>query len=93
MLNLLKSLNRWSAEKIKFKYVYEELIRVIENYAKVTGEKFVIDSSVRGKISILNQSEITTDEAFNQLSEALAVNGFAFIKKGDVKPPPLPADL
>ena len=83
VLCLILSIQAWSAEKMKFNFVNEELTRVIENYAKATGQKFVIDSTVRGKISILNQSEITTDEAFNQLSEALAVNGFAFIKQGD----------
>ncbi len=83
VLCLMITVQVWSAEKMKFNYVNEELTRVIENYAKATGQKFVIDSTVRGKISILNQSEITTEEAFNQLSEALAVNGFAFIKQGD----------
>jgi general secretion pathway protein D len=32
----------------------------------------------------LNPAEISADEAFNQLSEALAVNGFAVVKNGDV---------
>ncbi len=44
----------------------------------------MVDSTVRGKISILNQSEISNDEFFNQLSAALAVNGFAIIKQGDL---------
>lgn len=83
LIGLMLTAQAWSAEKLKFNYVNEDLTHVIESYAKATGQKFVIDSTVRGKISILNQNEITTEDAFNQLSEALAVNGFAFIKQGD----------
>ncbi len=83
LICLVVASEAWSFEKIKFNYVNEELSKVLENYAKATGQKFVIDSTVRGKISILNQNEVSAEDAFNQLSEAMAVNGFAFIKQGD----------
>ena len=61
----------------------DELLNVIETYSKASGQKFVIDPAVRGKISILNQQPITLPEAFNQLSSALAINGFAISTQGD----------
>ena len=73
-----------ASEKFSFYFVNEEITKVIEIYSKVSGNKFVVDSTVRGKITILNQSEISVDEAWNQLSEGLAVNGFAAVKNGDV---------
>lgn len=39
---------------------------------------------MRGKISIFNPQPVNIEEAFNQLSSALAVNGIALNKEGDV---------
>lgn len=65
--------------KIKFNYPNTEITAVIAEYSQVSGKRFVIDSTVRGKISLINQDELTLSEAYNQLSEALALNGFALI--------------
>lgn len=73
----------YAEEKIKMYFNNEELIKVIEMYSKASGQKFIIDSSLRGKISIFNQEPIAVEEAFNQLSSALAVNGYAISKQGD----------
>lgn len=81
---LLTGLIAKAAEKTNFYFVNEELPKVIEVYAKISGQRFVVDSTVRGRVTILNPTEITAEEAFNQLSEALAVNGFAAVKNGDV---------
>jgi type II secretory pathway component GspD/PulD (secretin) len=70
-------------DKIKMYYNNEELTKVIEVYSKASGQKFVVDPSVRGKISIFLQEPVAIPEAFNQLSSALAVNGFAISKQGD----------
>lgn len=70
-------------EKMKLYFNNEELTKVIEIYSKASGQKFVIDPSVRGKISIFIQEPVSIEEAFNQLSSALAVNGFGISKQGD----------
>jgi len=72
-----------AADKIKMNFVNEEIPMIIEHYAKESGTRFIVDSTVRGKISILNQDKVTLEEAYNQLSEALAINGFAILKKED----------
>lgn len=81
---LLLSLNSWSQNKTNFHFVNEEITKVLEVYTNVSSQKMIIDSTVRGKITILNPVQITADEAFNQLSEALAVNGFGIVKNGDI---------
>jgi len=72
-----------AADKIKMNFVNEDIPMIIEHYAKESGTRFIVDSTVRGKISIFNQEKVTLEEAYNQLSEALAINGFAILKKED----------
>ncbi len=69
--------------KMKMYFNNEDLIKIIEQYSKASGQKFVIDPGVRGKISIFLQDPVTLDEAFNQMSSALAINGYAISKQGD----------
>ena len=69
---------------LNFAYKDAEIVKVIEDYAKATGQKFIIDPSVRGKITILNREPISLGEAFNQMSSALALNGVAISKQDDV---------
>lgn len=71
-------------DKMKVYFNNEELTKVIEMYSKATGQKFIVDPGVRGKISIFNQEPIAKEEFFNQLSNGLALNGFAISKQEDV---------
>lgn len=68
---------------MKMSFREEEILNIIEEYSKASGQKFVVDPSVRGKVSIFIQSPIPLSEAFSHLSSALAVNGFAISKQGD----------
>jgi general secretion pathway protein D len=74
----------FAADKVKVYFNNEEITKVIEIYSKATGQKFIVDPGVRGKISIYNQDSITTEDFFDQMSNALAINGFAISKQGDV---------
>lgn len=72
-----------AAENIKMYFNNEEITKIVEIYSKASGQKFVLDPGVRGKVSIFIQEPITVEEAFNQLSSALALNGFGISKQGD----------
>ncbi len=73
---ILLSTSAFAAEnKVNFNYKNADIDKVIEDYAKISGQKFIVDVSVRGKITISNPGDITKEEAFNQLSSALALNG------------------
>lgn len=82
-ITFLFSATALTQEKIKFNFPNEEITKIIEMYSKATGTKIVVDSTVRGKISLFNSNDISLEEAYNQLSEALALNGFSIIKKDD----------
>jgi type II secretory pathway component GspD/PulD (secretin) len=69
--------------KIRMNFRNQEIINLIETYAKQSGQKFVIDATVRGKVSIFIQEPVSVEEAFNQLSIALALNGYAISTQGD----------
>jgi type II secretory pathway component GspD/PulD (secretin) len=69
---------------MKLNVVNEDVTKLLQDYSRASGQRFIIDSTVRGKISILNPTEVSLEEAFNQISEALALNGFAIIKNDDV---------
>lgn len=73
----------FAAETIKFNFNNEEITKIVEAYSKASGKKFVVDSTVRGKVTLLNPTVISLDDAYNQLSEALAINGFGIITQGD----------
>jgi general secretion pathway protein D len=77
------SISAYAADTFKFSFTNEELGKIIDVYAKETGQKFVVDPGVRGRASIILPEKVTSEEAFNQLSEALAVNGYAISKHGD----------
>jgi general secretion pathway protein D len=83
MSTLLLTLSAQAADKIKFDYKYNELRTIISDYSKASGKKIIIDSSLYGSVSILNPSEITIEDAYNQLSEALSINGYAIVTNGD----------
>lgn len=68
---------------MKMNFKNAELSRLIEEYSKASGQKFIVDPTVRGKISIFLKEPVAMDEAFNHLSSALAINGFAISKQGD----------
>lgn len=82
--SFLISISASAETKMKMYFNNEEITKVIENYSKASGQKFIIDPGVRGKISIFVQEDIGLEEAFNHLSSALAINGFAISKQGDV---------
>jgi len=80
---LLASTFAFAENLIPFNFTNEDITKVIETYSKAANQKFIIDPGVRGKITILMPEKISTEEAFNQLSSALAVNGYAISKQGD----------
>lgn len=80
---LLASSAAFAQDKIKMSFPNEELTKVIEVYSKATGQKFAVDPGVRGKVSLFIPEPVSAEEAFNQLSTALALNGFGISKQGD----------
>ena len=72
-----------ASNKMKMDFNNTDITVILKKYSEATGQKFIVDSTVRGNVTLINPSEISTEEAFNQISEALALNGFALVKSGD----------
>lgn len=73
----------FAAVTVKMNHKNAEITDVVEIYSKATGQRFVMDPGVRGRITILGPEMLPQEEAFNQLSSALATNGYAISKQGD----------
>ena len=48
----------------------------IKFISELTGKNFVIDSNVRGKVTIISPTKISVDEAYQVFQSVLEVNGF-----------------
>lgn len=82
---LLSASTVFAAEtKMKLNAVNKDILSLLQEYSKASGQKFIIDSTVRGKITLLNQDDVPLDEAFNQIAEGLALNGFTIIKNENI---------
>lgn len=68
---------------MKFSFSNADLEKIIETYSKASGQKFVVDPGVRGKATITASDNVSQEEAFELLSSALAVNGYAISKQGN----------
>ena len=65
-----------------FDYPNAEVTDVIKAISQLTGKNFIIDPSVRGKISIVAPTQITVAEAYKAFLSALAINGFTVVPSG-----------
>ncbi len=69
---------------MKFNYQNADIMDVIKDYSQASGQKFVVDPQVRGKVTVMNPESVSVEEGFNQLSMVLASNSLAISKQGDV---------
>ncbi len=60
----------------------KEIRDVVTLISKWTGKNFIIDSKVRGKITIMGPSQVTLEEAYQAFLSALDANGLTTVKSG-----------
>ncbi|MCB0362272.1 MAG: general secretion pathway protein GspD [Bdellovibrionales bacterium] len=70
-------------EEIKMSFENEDLSKIVSFYSKSSGQKFIFSSQLGGKATIINREPVSVEQAFDQLSSALAVNGYAISRQGD----------
>lgn len=56
----------------------------IKFISELTGKNFVIDSNVKGKVTIISPSKITVDEAYKVFESVLEVHGFTTVPSGSI---------
>lgn len=65
-----------------FDFPNAEITDVIKAISELTGKNFIIEPSVRGKITIVAPSKITVAEAYKAFLSALAINSFTVVPSG-----------
>lgn len=65
-----------------FDFPNAEITDIVKAISELTGKNFIIDPSVRGKITIVAPSKITVAEAYKAFLSSLAINGFAVVPSG-----------
>jgi general secretion pathway protein D len=68
---------------VDFNYKNAEVGKVIADYAKASGQKIIVDPAARGSVTVINPHSVSLNEAFDQLSSAMALIGLGFSKQGD----------
>lgn len=60
----------------------KEIRDVVTLISKWTGKNFILDSKVRGKITVLGPSQVTLQEAYHAFLSALEANGLTTVQSG-----------
>jgi general secretion pathway protein D len=61
-----------------------EVATLVKFISEITGKNFLIDETVKGKVSVISPSKITVDEAYRVFQSVLQVKGFTVVDTGPV---------
>lgn len=65
-----------------FDYPNAEIADIVKAISELTGKNFIVDPSVKGKITIIAPTRITVAEAYKAFLSSLAMNGFTVVPSG-----------
>lgn len=66
-----------------FDYPNADIKEVTKAISKLMKRNFILDPTVRGKITIIAPTQITVEEAYNAFLSALALNNLTIVKSGN----------
>ena len=61
-----------------------EIRNFIEQVSDITGESFVVDPRVKGKVTVVSNADMTGQEIYDMFQSVLRVHGYAAIESGAV---------
>ena len=67
------------SELVQLDFKDVELAVVIETIARITGQNFIYDDRVRGRVTIVSPSEVSVDQAFAVFESVLKIKGFTAV--------------
>ena len=73
-----------AAEQVRINFRDADILSVIESVAEITGESFVLDPRVKGKVTIIAPEAIDSGLLYQAILSSLQVQGFQAIKDGPV---------
>lgn len=71
-----------SDQKISFNFVNVEIPTLIKFISKITGNNFIFDERIRGKITIIGPTKLSIDESFTLFTSILNLKGYTIIPAG-----------
>ncbi|WDP93146.1 MAG: type II secretion system secretin GspD [Desulfobacter sp.] len=84
----------WAAHAQKAKVPAEEYVSIdfdnvdikvfIKFISKLTGKNFVVDSRVKGKVTVISPTKISVKEAYQVFESVLEIHGFSTVHSGKV---------
>ena len=81
---LCLSVEAMAAEQVRINFRDADIRSVIESVAEITGESFVLDPRVKGKVTIIAPEAIDSSLLYQAILSSLQVQGFQAIKDGPV---------
>ncbi len=73
-----------SANQITMNFQNVDLPVLAKFISEITGRNFVIDESVRGKVTIISPTKVTPEQAYSIFQSVLQVKGFTTVQAGKV---------
>ena len=74
----------FAADMVKINFRDADIRSVIESVAEITGESFVLDPRVKGKVTIISPETIDKSLLYEAILSAIQVQGYQAIRDGAV---------
>jgi general secretion pathway protein D len=68
--------------RIKMNFQNVEIPVLAKFISEITGKNFILDESVRGKVSIISPTDVTPDQAYSMFQSVLQIKGFTTVPAG-----------
>ncbi len=71
-----------SGPRIAFNFVDVEIPTIVKFISEITGNNFLFDERIKGKITIIAPTKLSIDESFTLFTSVLSLKGFTIIPSG-----------
>ncbi len=71
-------------ERIAIDFDNVDIKVFIKFISKITEKNFVVDSRVRGNVTVISPEKLTRQEAYRVFESVLEINGFSVVKSGAI---------
>ena len=75
---------RVSPDQITMNFQNVDIPVLAKFISEITGKNFIIDESVRGKVTIISPSKVTPEQAYSLFQSVLQIKGFTTVQAGKV---------
>ena len=84
LISLCIVVEAMAADQVRINFRDADIRNVIESVAEITGESFVLDPRVKGKVTIISPEPIDKALLYEAILSAIQVQGYQAIKDGAV---------